>query len=190
MFQFTWQVPLRNVFPRIELFIHGMCIFSVLLDKCQSISQIITLIYWYIPNNNRKYELPVAPYPYQHLVLSDFSNFSKLICVYIFICSFNAWLLLLLLSRLSRVRLCATPRDGSPPGSPVPGILQARTLEWVAISFSNAWKWKVKVFWLLNFNTLTCTSYIHIFLLLLSIAFIGFISVVSGRISLYFPCCH
>ena len=37
------------------------------------------------------------------------------------------------------------PRDGSPPGSPFPGILQARTLEWVAISFSNAWKWKVKV---------------------------------------------
>ena len=36
-------------------------------------------------------------------------------------------------------------RDGSPPGSPVPGILQARTLEWVAISFCNAWKWKVKV---------------------------------------------
>ena len=35
--------------------------------------------------------------------------------------------------------------DGSPPGSSVPGILQARTLEWVAISFSNAWKWKVKV---------------------------------------------
>ena len=37
------------------------------------------------------------------------------------------------------------PIDGSQPGSPVPGILQARTLEWVAISFSNAWKWKVKV---------------------------------------------
>ena len=37
------------------------------------------------------------------------------------------------------------PKDGSPPGSPVPGILQARTLEWVAISFSNAWKWKEKV---------------------------------------------
>ena len=35
--------------------------------------------------------------------------------------------------------------DGSPWGSPVPGILQARTLEWVAISFSSAWKWKVKV---------------------------------------------
>ena len=37
------------------------------------------------------------------------------------------------------------PTDGNPPGSPVPGILQARTLEWVAIAFSNAWKWKVKV---------------------------------------------
>ena len=50
-----------------------------------------------------------------------------------------------LLSHFSSVRLCATPLDGSPPGSSVPGILQARTLEWVAISFSNAWKWKVKV---------------------------------------------
>ena len=40
--------------------------------------------------------------------------------------------------------LC-NPIDGSPPGSAVPGTLQARTLEWVAISFSNAWKWKVKV---------------------------------------------
>ena len=40
--------------------------------------------------------------------------------------------------------LC-NPIDGSPPGSAVPGILQARTLEWVATSFSNAWKWKVKV---------------------------------------------
>jgi len=37
------------------------------------------------------------------------------------------------------------PIDGSPLGSPVPGILQARILEWVAISFSNAWRWKVKV---------------------------------------------
>ena len=44
----------------------------------------------------------------------------------------------------SCLTLC-DPIDGSTPGSPVPGILQARTLEWVAISFSNAWKWKVKV---------------------------------------------
>ena len=46
------------------------------------------------------------------------------------------------------LQLCPTlcdPIDGSPLGSPVPRILQVRTLEWVAISFSNAWKWKVKV---------------------------------------------
>ena len=53
-------------------------------------------------------------------------------------------LLLLLLSCFSRVRL-RDPIDSSPPGSPIPGILQARTLEWVAISFTHAWKWKVKV---------------------------------------------
>ena len=46
------------------------------------------------------------------------------------------------------LQLCLTlcdPIDDSPLGSPIPGILQARTLEWVAISFSNTWKWKVKV---------------------------------------------
>ena len=46
------------------------------------------------------------------------------------------------------LRSCPTlwdPIDGSPPSSPVPGILQAITLEWIAISFSNAWKWKVTV---------------------------------------------
>ena len=46
------------------------------------------------------------------------------------------------------LQLCPTlcdPIDGSPPGSPVPGILQAKTPKSVAISFSNAWKWKVKV---------------------------------------------
>ena len=44
----------------------------------------------------------------------------------------------------SCLTLC-DPTDSSPPGFPVPGILQARTLEWVTISLSNAWKWKVKV---------------------------------------------
>ena len=47
-------------------------------------------------------------------------------------------------SRQSCPTLC-NPTDGSPPGSSVPGILQARILEWVAISLSNAWKWRVKV---------------------------------------------
>ena len=44
----------------------------------------------------------------------------------------------------SCLTLC-DPIDGSPPGSPIPGILEARILEWVAISFSNVWKWKVKM---------------------------------------------
>ena len=44
------------------------------------------------------------------------------------------------------------PIDCNPPGSPIPGILQARTLEWVAISFSNAWKWNMKV------NSLNCVQ--------------------------------
>ena len=52
--------------------------------------------------------------------------------------SIHSLTLLLLLSRFSRV-------DSNPSGSPVPGILQARTLEWVAISFSNAWKWSRSV---------------------------------------------
>ena len=51
----------------------------------------------------------------------------------------------------SCLTLC-NPIDGHPPGSPVPGILQARTLEWVAISFSNARKWNVKV------KLLSCTQ--------------------------------
>ena len=63
---------------------------------------------------------------------------------------------------------CATmcdPIDGSPPGSPVPGILQARTLEWVAISFSNAWKWKVRInctkSWFLLLHMWQCFSQLH-----------------------------
>ena len=53
--------------------------------------------------------------------------------------------LLLLLSRFSHVQLCATPQTAAHQAATVPGILQARTLEWVVISFSNAGKWKVKV---------------------------------------------
>ena len=49
------------------------------------------------------------------------------------------------------------PIDSSPPGSPIPGILQARTLEWVAISFSNAGKWKVKVKSLSHSDPMDCS---------------------------------
>ena len=69
------------------------------------------------------------------------------ICMY-----FNQWfrnyLHLSVAAAAKSLQSCPTlcnPRDSSPPGSPVPGILQARILEWVAISFSSAWRWKVKV---------------------------------------------
>ena len=58
------------------------------------------------------------------------------------------YLFLLIPATAKSLQSCPTlcnPIDGSPPGSPIPGILQARTLEWVTISFSNEWKWKVKV---------------------------------------------
>ena len=55
------------------------------------------------------------------------------------------WLFPISAKSLQSCPTLCDPIDGSPPGSTVPGILQARTLEWVAISFSNAWKWNVKV---------------------------------------------
>ena len=48
------------------------------------------------------------------------------------------WLIVVVAKSLQSCPTLCNPRDGSPPGSPIPGILQARTLEWVAISFSNA----------------------------------------------------
>ena len=57
----------------------------------------------------------------------------------------NTMLLFCLLAGAAAKSLQSCPIDGSPPASSVPGILQARALEWVANSFSNAWKWKVKV---------------------------------------------
>ena len=67
-------------------------------------------------------------------------------CFYIY--QSAALYLIIAAAAAKSLQLCPTLCDlidGSPPGSPVSGILQARVLEWVAISFSNAWKWKVKV---------------------------------------------
>ena len=74
-----------------------------------------------------------------------------MLCILLSSCSLsngNAMLCYAMLCYAKSLQSCPTlcdPRDGSTPGSPVPGILQARTLEWVAISFCNAWKWKEKV---------------------------------------------
>ena len=73
-------------------------------------------------------------------------NLSSYTCNYIY----NMWHFYALVhyaaaAAAKSLQSCPTlwdPIDGSPPGSPVPGILHARTLEWDAISFSNAWKWK------------------------------------------------
>ena len=71
---------------------------------------------------------------------------------YLYLISYTLLYIVLSLTMLAAaaklLQSCPTlcdPIDGSPSGSPVPGILQARTLEWAAISFSSAWKWKVKV---------------------------------------------
>ena len=61
-----------------------------------------------------------------------------------FLSDLKLWSFLHAAKSLQSCPTLCDPIDGSPPGSPVPGILQARTLEWVAISFSNAWKGKVK----------------------------------------------
>ena len=69
------------------------------------------------------------------------------LCSKVFLCV-CVWRGVLAAAAAKSNQSCLTPcdpTDSSPPGSPVPGIFQARTLEWVAISFSNAWKWKVKV---------------------------------------------
>ena len=113
----------------------------------------------------------IAPYPRQHFVLAlrlshsasrTVASHSGSTCIFLMMNN-AGHLSHILISCLSEETLlsesaaaaaakslqsCPTlcdPIDGCPPGSPVPGILQARTLEWVAISFSNAGKWKLKV---------------------------------------------
>ena len=61
------------------------------------------------------------------------------------VCQYGAELSATATKSLQSCLTLCDPIDGGPPGSPVPGILQARTLEWAAISSSSAWKWKVKV---------------------------------------------
>ena len=88
-----------------------------------------------------------CPYRSGHSVLT---NFQKYTCYSLF-CNLKKYtwsgLRYTVAVAAKSLQSCLTLRDsidGSPPGSPIPGILQARILEWVAISFSNAWKWKWK----------------------------------------------
>ena len=96
-------------------------------------------LHYLLPKDSRTQKHPslhiqTTSYPSQNLPLGDFSSCGPELDV--------------AAAAAKSLQSCPTlcdPIDGSPPGSPGPGILQARTLEWVAISFSNTWKWKVKV---------------------------------------------
>ena len=85
------------------------------------------------------------------MILSVGWTFRILVVMYYFTlcckytCHFKELLVAIVTKQLQSCLTLCDPIDGSPPGSSVPGILQARTLEWVAISFSNAWTQKVKV---------------------------------------------
>ena len=72
-------------------------------------------------------------------------RFKETLAYYTASCIFTGYAAAAALKSLQSCPTLCNPIDGSPPSSPVPGILQARTLKWVTISFSNAWKWKVKV---------------------------------------------
>ena len=87
---------------------------------------------------------PVILHFYHH----QFSWYPTVIPLLILSMLFSSLVSPLSAAAAKSLQLCLTlcdPIDSSPPGSSVPGILRARTLEWVAISFSSAWKWKVKV---------------------------------------------
>ena len=101
------------------------------------------LVGWIIPGFGRVSKIQLK------ITVSTMSSSFKMLWVWLFLLKFqwqrkNQIETAAAMSLQSCPTLC-DPIDGSPPGSPVPGILQAKTLEWVAISFSNAWKWKVKV---------------------------------------------
>ena len=111
----------------------------------------------FLPGESHGQRSLVGYSPWGHRVEHDWSD---LACTHVWLFHWDKFLEVKLLLPNSKnillhivttaaksLQSCPTlcdPIDGSPPGSPVPGILQARTLEWVAISFSNAWKWKVK----------------------------------------------
>ena len=93
----------------------------------------------------------ISPFSSTICVVAGLAFFVQLNDLYILIDEFRWFIISIAIDMLhyaKSLQSCPTlcdPIDGSPPGSVVPGILQARTLEWVAISFSNAWMRKVKV---------------------------------------------
>ena len=130
---------------------------------------ILAKVYFLLPNMRAKKIQPDLILTLNSLhffiftfLFPSFSIFTAITLWFLFLDIVNGWILITCLEQWGwwQVRMrsaaaaatslqsCLTlcdPIDGSPPGSPVPGILQARILEWVAIAFSSAWKWKGKV---------------------------------------------
>ena len=96
-----------------------------------------------------KFSIPfpqISQSPHPSFMPLSLSILNYLLISYILLSTFaNVYAAAAAAKSLQSCPIVCNPIDGSPPGSPVPGILQARTLEWVAISFSNAGKRKVKV---------------------------------------------
>ena len=82
---------------------------------------------------------------FTHIHQSSWPKVNTLNLKFTFVSSYKSRFAAAAAKSLQSCPTLCDPIDGSPPGPAVPGILQARTLEWVAISSSNAWKWKVKV---------------------------------------------
>ena len=108
------------------------------------IVELIRIFYSVKFESQKQLNKPLSPYKYIYQIISA----KTVITTYIKISGIPYRMFSYATAAAKSLQSCPTlcdPIDGSPPGSPVPGILQARTLEWVAISFFNAWKWKVKV---------------------------------------------
>ena len=109
----------------------------------------------------QSFPTPSSPQPWQPLFYFDSLNLTILDAsyrwnhtIFVLVCWVISFSIIslraihIIAAAAKSLQSCPTlcdPIDGYPPASPVPGILQARTLEWVAISFSNTWKWNVKV---------------------------------------------
>ena len=129
----------------------SMCCFH-LLSYLRHLSILIRTTHCFEePNSFPLYDCSILSVPSTHFELYAFfpirKNVAKDILLHKSLYIYKNNCIIFSAAAAKSLQSCPTlcdPIDGSPPGSPVPGILQARTLEWVAISFSNAWKWKVK----------------------------------------------
>ena len=127
---FSGDSQLRNVRKVIELltFCHGKQ--GPFYTIAQQLPQQLTMTCFYVESAKIK----------------AFSSLTPEVCVGLYPCAQSE--VCAAAAAAKSLQSCPTlcdPIDSSPPGSTIPGMLQARTLEWVAISFSNAWKWKGKV---------------------------------------------